>query len=591
MNATRNIAIIGLAAVTLLACNSIKKVGKKLDEEATYSTDPKFLEVHGDSVAYETKVTVPAKAFHKRAVLKVDPVLMSGDKSMTRPPLTIGGGKQRSSTQYTIDPKNGGTVTVQDKFAYDPAYAKSTLVAKNSLTFEGKFQELDQCMPLKDKKLADGVIATSQMLKVKDGDIYMSKDEYKPTTKKISANIYYLVNSSNFNPRFSVTSAGVSNDVELKYLAGLISNDTFQIKGITVNSYASPDGPMANNERLAKARAEATNKYLKGTLKKEGVKEVNDSAFYASYSVTENWQGWREEVAKSDLPDKDAILNIMNSSIDDEEKEMRIKREHAASYDKMRTTILPRLRKSEVLFGSASSLKTEAELLEAGKQSLDNLSQDEEMQYGKVVKDNDEKRRTYTHYTGRYANDWRGYNNLAVVQLESGELDEAKRSLDRANELSPNNAYVLNNYGVYYAMKKEYDNAMQQYNSAKSVGNSDVNPNYNIGVLQAKRGMYKEALESFASVDKCRYNVALTYLLNKDYTSAESSLKCVPDDKKDADYYYISAVLGARKGNLDEIISNLRRAFDMNPSLKAYAKNDGEFYEFRNKAEFEALVK
>src|SRR5690606_16858728 len=159
----------------------------------------------------------------------------------------------------------------------------------------GKFQETDQCVSLKDKKLADGIAATSQMLTAKEGDIMMSKDEYKAEEKKISADIFYLVNTATFNPRFTVSSAGVNNKVQLEEFTSIISNDTFNLKAITVNSYASPDGPLANNERLAKSRAEATNRYVKNALNKAGVKEVNDTNFYQSYSVTENWKGWRSE--------------------------------------------------------------------------------------------------------------------------------------------------------------------------------------------------------------------------------------------------------------------------------------------------------
>ena len=576
-------------SVGMFACKSIKKTGEKLNEKAEYSAEPKYLEVHGDSVVYETKITIPAKTFYKKAVLKVDPILTSTGNTMSRPPLTIGGGKTRSGTDYTIDPKDGGTVTYTDKFAYDPTYDQSTLIAKNSLVFEAKFEEQDQCLPIEDKVIANGIIATSTRANSSEDNIYFKTPNVVAPEKKISSSIYYLVNSTSFSPTFTVTSAGVSNKVELSEIAKMLKNDTFGLKGLTVNSYASPDGPTANNERLAKGRANTTNNYLKKELKKLGIKEVNDTNFYHSYSFTENWQGWKEEVMKSDLSDKNEILNIMNSNMSDDDKEMKIKREHAASYDKMRTTILPRLRKSEVIFGSAASILTDVEVMTVGKQSLDNLNKQDVLRYGKLSNDLDEKRRVYTYYVSKNPNDWEGFNNIAAVNLKTGEWDDAKTNLDKANSISPNNAYVLNNLGVYYKAKKDYDMALKNLQQAKNINDPEIKTNYNLGTVYLKKGKYTEAIESYGNADKCHYNVGLAYLLNKDYDNAQSSLDCIAT--KDADTYYLLGVLSARKGNLDGVISNLKTAFQTKPELKKTAKYDAEFRDFKSKSEFEAIIR
>lgn len=313
-----------------------------------------------------------------------------------------------------------------------------------------------------------------------------------------------------------------------------------------------------------------------------------DSNFKAANHFTEDWKGWKALVQASDLSDKDGILSIMNNgNISDEEKEARIKSQHAASYEKMKVYMLPKLRKTSIQFTAKGGLRSNAELLSSST-SLDQFSQSELLQLGKISAEPKDRKRVYSYYVGKYSNDWRGFNNLAVANLQLGEVDDATKNLKQADALDANNAFVLNNMGVAYKMNNQYLDAEEKYRSAKSKNNSNVNPDYNLGVLYTRMGKYENALESFGN-KSCSYNVGLAYLLKKQYDDAQKTLDCVED--KDALTYYLLAVVSARKGNMDGIVKNLTRSFQMDASLKSRAKDDMEFADYNKKPEFESLFR
>lgn len=585
-----SVPAIALSVMSIAACVNIKKAANNYEESAQYETSPKVLELHGDSVEYEVTVTVPAKKLNKKAEVKVEPVVKYGDEANSRPPFSVKGEKAGGKAKKgAVSYSEGGTVTYTDKFAYTDDMKNSKLIAKNTFIIKGEERELNQCVDLKDVTLADGVITTSRMVKSNE-DVLLSVDEYVPVDKTQSIEVFYLINRSNFNPNFRDRNAEINNKEQIESLSSLLKDPSFEIKGLTFNSYASPDGEVALNEDLSSDRSDATVKWFKQYLKRYGRYEMFDSNFKAANHFTEDWKGWKAMVQASDLSDKDGILSIMNNSnISDDEKEARIKAQHAASYEKMKVYMLPKLRRTSIVFTAKGGLKNNDELV-ASSSSLDELSQSELLQLGKITDAPKERKRIFSYYVGKYPKDWRGFNNLAVANLQLGETEDALKNLKTADGLDANNAFVLNNMGVAYKMQSQYNDAEEKYRSAKSKNNSNVNPDYNLGVLYTRMGKYDKALESFNKTN-CSYNVGLAYLLKGKYDDAQKTFDCIPAEQKDGSTYYLMAVTSARKGKLDGVTTNLTRAFQKDGDLKARAKDDMEFREFKGKAEFESLFR
>lgn len=77
-------------------------------------------------------------------------------------------------------------------------------------------------------------------------------------------------------------------------------------------------------------------------------------------------------------------------------------------------------------------------------------------------------------------------------------------------------------------------------------------------------------------------------MLNKDYTSAAKTLKCV--QPKDADVMYLLAVTSARQDDKAQTLDYLGQAIDMNAEYKEKAAYDREFLKLEADPDFKALV-
>lgn len=92
------------------------------------------------------------------------------------------------------------------------------------------------------------------------------------------------------------------------------------LKHIMVAGYASPEGSLAANTRLAQNRAEAVKTFLQTRLR------GNSDHLFEIYNGREDWDGLREQVAGSFLEQKDEILAIIDGyPMEDETRKTRLR--------------------------------------------------------------------------------------------------------------------------------------------------------------------------------------------------------------------------------------------------------------------------
>lgn len=587
---TKNGKLAILSAVVFLAaCSSVKKAANNFDEGTKYQAEPEVLELHGDSVEYQVTLNIDPKKLDPKATVDVNPTLVYGDSMLARPQVTVQGEKAKGSKgkgTTTITSSEGGKVTYKDKFKYEPSMKNSELKAMPTVFLKGYDKVQDQCIQGDTVTIASGIVTTHE-LGNNGENILESGDAYEPIFKDVNIELYYLINSSSFNPNFKVKSAGIDNKEQLKKLKELGEDTVYQIKGITIYGKASPDGEMKINEKLSEKRAENTYNYFTKKLKTLGFGEVHDSTFALNYKMTEDWEGWKKLVAESDLSDKDQILAIMNSNMSDDSKEAEIKAKHPKSYAKMKNDMLPKLRRATVAFNRQQPLKTDEELL-TYRNNLKDLQVVELLQLARLVEKPEDKIAVYQEVKSRDGNDWRAYNNMGYVYLNNGEVDKAVPMLEKANSLNPNNAVVLNNLGVANAMQKNYTKAAEYYNQAKSAG---ANVENNMGMLEYRQGHYQQAVDNLKGEAMCQFNTALSYVMKGDYSKAKEVLECIKTEDRDARYYYLYAVLGARTNNLEMATSNLTRSIQLDGKMRDRAKQDLEFRRIKDRAEFTNAIR
>lgn len=151
------------------------------------------------------------------------------------------------------------------------------------------------------------------------------------------ARIRFEVNKTDIDPALA------DNRAELAAITGRLDsirdNLGMDIHRIELIGYASPEGSYTNNDRLASSRTAA----LKSFLRAEA--DLADSIMTVSH-IAEDWAGLRAAILASDLPDRDALLDIIDSDRPADSKEALLRR-HKASWARIAAEMLPPLRRTE----------------------------------------------------------------------------------------------------------------------------------------------------------------------------------------------------------------------------------------------------
>lgn len=171
-----------------------------------------------------------------------------------------------------------------------------------------------------------------------DGD-YMVRRFLVKSRNDTDYSVRYRINLATLNAALSGNSKELD---ELNAFVGDLTKDTLkQVSAVTITGYSSPDGPVKFNEALAARRANDFKAYLdrKYDFSKKYKVTVN--------SVAEDWEMCRTLVAQSSMPDKQAVLGILDGRQSPDQKELALKKMTAA-WDYMKENILPPLRRVEL---------------------------------------------------------------------------------------------------------------------------------------------------------------------------------------------------------------------------------------------------
>lgn len=566
---------ISLATSVLLAACSGPNLTKN-----SYSVTPDPLEMRGDSVSITINGTVPPKTMKAKAVVTFQPYLKTKDgKEIALKTMTIKGESAEGSADQTVNSKTGGKVSYSDKIPYTSDLKSVSLLPRFS--YEGK------PVIVPDSIMVNGTITTAGMLKFSN-EYYAGKDNYQPEISNKAVNIYFPMDVDKFNPSFKVGKS-LNNKTQISDLQKLLKKDpNWIVRGISINAYASPDGELERNSNLSKGRSSSTFAYFRKELKKLGFSEVNDSNFSMGYMLAEDWKGFATELSTSNIEDKDAMIAIINNtSISDEEREAQLRKNHEKSWKKAAESILPKLRKSELIVIGNKPFKTEAELLTYyGK--YEQLSNVELYHLAVITADLKQKEEVLVAYTTKFSDDWRGFNDLALVNMQNNNLNSAKGNLNRANELSANNGTILANLG---ALSRAEGNLTSARNYYQQAANNGANTYYNLGVYDVKSGNYSSATSNFGKSGVSDFNTALAQLLNGDANGAKTTIDNLSPDVLTWEHYYLRAICGARMNNQDVCTTNLAQAVSKNGSVRNMAKEDLEFAKFFKNPLFEAAIR
>src|ERR1035437_2314462 len=349
MKKFRSYFILILAAAVMTSCSGLNKM-KKNSNLVKYEVTPKVLETHAGVVTITIKGTYPAKYFDKKTTVTATPVLTytDGETAFEKVQVLQGESVQANNKVVTA---TGGDFTYTGTVPYKDAMKMSELVLRIKAVRGKKNLDFDQV------KIADGVIATSTLVD-KDARTIKMKDNYKRVNPENKiADIHYDINKADINSKELK-----AEDIALlkAYIKSVSADSSRQLKSTEVSSYASPDGSMKINTPLSEKRGATAGKFIKKEFNK--INAAKAEGFFNEKTTPEDWDGFKSEVEKSSIQDKELILLVLSMYSDPDVREKEIKNMSAA-FEALKTDILPKLRRSKLAVNVDLVGRTEEQIL------------------------------------------------------------------------------------------------------------------------------------------------------------------------------------------------------------------------------------
>lgn len=556
-------ALLVSIVVFTTSCGNLKPLS-----QSNFRATPSPLETVGNDVPVTVNGTFPEKWFKKKATVKVTPVLKFDGSKEAYANAQNFQGESVAGNAIEIPYKRGANFNMTFNFPFQEEMLNSELY----LRFDGKVKNKKAKLP--DVKVADGVIATSALASAQSTSPSVADDGFQRIIKETQdANIHFVIQQANLR-----SSELNKSDIEAwKKRVEEAFKDPRQNLDIEVSAYASPDGGLSLNDKLAAQREKNTTKYLESELKRRNI----DSDVNARYTA-QDWEGFRQLLEASNLQDKDLVLRVLSMYTDPETRESEIKN-ISAVYGDLATTILPQLRRSRLIANIELIGKSDDEIMEFWRNNPKELSP-EELLYATTITDNqDDIEKIYQYVTVHFPQDYRGWNNIGTAYYKRGEYELAKQAIDRAATVAPNAAEVNVNKALFLMMDGDTESAKTLLGRASEADNLDAA----IGLLNIMEGNYNQAADVMKGVQS--NNAALAQILTSNYVGAENILKSMK--QPDAMTYYLMAIIGSRTNNFNDVLTNLRSAITMDSSLAKRALIDLEFAKYKTNADFTALLR
>lgn len=546
--------VLVAAALALTSCDCFKKMAK--DPSAIKVTcTPDVLVLNNGKVVADVTAEVPAKYFNKKASLKVTPALVY-EGGVTKGSTLLLQGEKVADNGMIVKTKETLSIKRHIEFAYKPEMQLSNLVLIVEVKCKsGKCKEFTlinantgEVLPA-DTKLtpAEYGLTIAKGINTLQGDLDFSEamlaaaNNYKRVTTVVTkADIVYKINSSR------VAKKAVETE-DLKSLkAGVEANKSNDrvAQSLYVNGYASPDGPEKFNDKLSEKRSKTGLKAVEKLLADAGLNI--DAAAYG-----EDWEGFQEAVAASNIADKDLILQVLKMYSSSAEREKEIKN-MSTVFKSLKTDVLPQLRRAQVVNSADVTGWSDEEmvaLIKDGK--ISTLKLEELLHIASVCDEVAEVALVEATKSG----DARAWNNLAIYYAKAGDYAKAVECLNKADKSVA--AELNNNYALAYAA--EGDVAKAEGYAANASAEAKA-------LVAAAKGDYAAAAQTL----KSGYNAAVVNLQNGNLAAAK---QCIASDMS-AKADYLRAVIACKEGDLNGAKAQLNSAVSKDASLKAKAAKD-----------------
>ena len=281
-----------------------------------------------------------------RAVV-VTPVMVNGQDTLQLPSVGVYGTRR----WWYYQRQGRGMLTGADERSYRASSAPDTIAYRAELPVEPWMSGSHIDIFCREYGCCSKVLAQSAVptLAQFNGNATDALVEYVPVERLVvqndtvyeisgSAYVIFPVNSVALQPKLH------NNAAELARITSVIDSlrhdPLCTIQSISIRGYASPEGALAANQRLAKGRTEALAAYIADKC------DLGQLSVETSYEA-EDWEGLRRFVTTAKLTHGREILDVIDSDMPLDEKEQRIRTKYPEEYDILLKQYYPALRHTD----------------------------------------------------------------------------------------------------------------------------------------------------------------------------------------------------------------------------------------------------
>ena len=589
------VVIIMMTPMVFQAKNRyVKSMAKHIDK-VYITASPEILENIGNMVTVTIEADFPPRYFHKKAVMNITPVLVYEEGETELPSMNFIGEKV-DGDGVVVSKRYGGVYSYTITIPYEEEMYNSLLIVE-PLVYKFKEVVHPNQQSIRDKAefaaasaflVAEGVVNTANKIDRSALRTAYTEPDMQQKTVTDNGDIFFMVNSDNIN--WSVPlNKDLQNKVAINELTSHILKG-WNIKDIEIIGWASPEGTIKYNTVLSQGRAKTTEDFLKKRLASlasqnqshVSYKNANDIKFVTKGNGPD-WDGLMTAIANSSIKDKDAIIKTLKSQTP--EQRVAQLNKYIKQYPEFEKSILPSLRRSIVKVNTIEPMMSDEQITKMCTSNPKSLSCDQMMYAATIVKDLNNKEKIYITAIETYPNNAEPYCNAGAVAIKKGNIKHAKQLTNQAIEIDDLLAEAYNNLGIIAIFENDYKIAADMFRHANELG---LNTDYNDGIVLIHNGHYDKAIRKMSKDNpNCDYNIALAQTLDKRYTIAEETVKCLEENGQTL---YLQAIIASRSNDMEKTLKHLAKAIKKDSKIKKMAKHDMEFAYMQDNPDFIALV-
>lgn len=393
------------------------------------------------------------------------PKILSGTDTLSFAPFAVAGRNRyysfirnggESKTGYPVIRSGKGEV-----LAYTSSLPWEEWMSDSEIIMAESTQ--DCCRPV--KPLTETPLATlsnpikAWAMPVEPHYIAITDDTATELEAQGSAFIDFIVNRTEIRDNYRGNARELAKIIES---VDRVKNDPdATITRLTIKGFASPEGSYDNNVRLAMGRTQALKEYVREHY------NFDPELMHTDYEP-EDWEGLRRWVVANEIPDRDAILGIIDSNLAPDPKNAEIQNRFPKTYKLLLDSVYPALRHSD--YTVRYRIRTYISLEELKKAFAETPERLRPVDFFRIAESypagSPEAEEVLLKAAEIYPSDTQAAINASNILLRRGETAEAQKHLENVGESGE--AYFSR--GIAAAASGDYETALRYLETAETMG-------------------------------------------------------------------------------------------------------------------------